>query len=145
LPAAPSSPGWKQKHERARHLGAARGERFGRRQQDRDVPVVPAGVHDAVVLGDVVDGVELADRQRVHVGAQQGDGPGLAADQRTKHAGLTDLRAQVVEPERRRASRPTNRAVSNSTIESSGVAWSRRRARTISACGIASVAAIAVR
>ena len=50
------------KHERSRDLRATVGERARSGEQDRDVPVVPARVHDASALRAVFAFYELDDR-----------------------------------------------------------------------------------
>ena len=46
-------------------------ESAGDFEPDRDVPIVPAGVHLPRLCGTVGYGVRLFDRQRVHVGAEE--------------------------------------------------------------------------
>ena len=58
---------------------AVLGEVQRRGHQHGGVAVVPAGVHLAVVLAGVLEGVELGHRQRVHVGAQADGAAALAA------------------------------------------------------------------
>ena len=57
------------------------GEDAGGAEQARRVRVVAAGVHRAVGLGGEIEPGGLADRQRVHIGAQRDGGAGAPADE----------------------------------------------------------------
>ena len=72
----------------------------------------------------------LGDRQRVHVGAQRDDGPGLAALEHADHAGVRDLLAHLVEAERAQVRRRRCFAVRTSRLPSSGFWWKSRRQAT---------------
>ena len=76
----------------AAQLVANRVEDLRRAEERGRVRVVPAGVHRAVVLRDEVERVLLADRQRVHVGAEGERGAGLRAPNRCDDARLRDAR-----------------------------------------------------
>ena len=69
----------KAEHDRSRDLGFSPRQIARGSEQDRHVPVVPARVHHAVSRGAIGNVVQLLDRQRVHVGAQQRDGTGAPA------------------------------------------------------------------
>ena len=88
---------------RPRELGADACEHLGHPHQDRDVRVVPAGVHDphlSAVVAALRGGGKrklhpFRDRQRVHVGAQEHDWPRFAALQESDHAGMRDTGRDV--------------------------------------------------
>ncbi len=60
-------------------------EHFGHRQQDGSVPVMPAGVHDAGILGCIHCAGLFEDWQGVHVGAHQDDRAGFCAFEQCNH------------------------------------------------------------
>ncbi len=73
---------------------ACLGQMPGCAEEHRRVPIVPAGMHHAVVLGGVGQAGFLHDRQGVHVGAQHdrvAAGTALAV-QDPEHAGAADAR-----------------------------------------------------
>jgi hypothetical protein len=82
--------GLKAEHDGAGNLGAALRQNFCGTEQHRDVTVVAARVHLAVVLRAVVGLIELENGQRVHVGAQHDRLPRLSALENAEHAGLRD-------------------------------------------------------
>ena len=61
-----------------------------RGKQHRRVPVVAAGVHLAVVLARMREGVELGDRQRIHVGTQADRAVAGAVLDDAHHAGRAE-------------------------------------------------------
>ena len=79
------------------------GQIFGRAEQHGGVAVVPAGVHEAGVLGGPGLAAGLRDWQRVHVGAQADDRPVAAAaldegdDARAANAGLDPVAAEFLQ------------------------------------------------
>ena len=74
-PSKPSSPGWNMKTTSPASRSRVRRQQLGGADQHRRVQVVPAGVHRAVHLRAERDVDLLGHRQRVHVAAQQDDGP----------------------------------------------------------------------
>ena len=74
------------------------GEILGGAQQHRGVTVMTAGVHAALVLAAVIEGVVFVHRQRIHVGAQP-DRLGIVADPDRAHdSGLADAGGDLAAP-----------------------------------------------
>ena len=80
----------KTEDKHARDLFPAAVELARRSQQHRHVSIVAARVHDARFRRAIRRVVELFDRKRVHIGAQQRCGPILAASQRREYARLSN-------------------------------------------------------
>ena len=58
-------------HYRTRELVTPRAQRFGRPRQHRDMGVMPAGMHRALVLGGERQSGLFDERQRIHIATQQ--------------------------------------------------------------------------
>ena len=79
--------GLEDKNNRAVELPMPR-EILGRAKQHRGVAIVATCVHLAVVVRAMIEGIELLDRQRVHIGAQTDHALAAAALEHTDNAGL---------------------------------------------------------
>ncbi len=125
-----------------RAVEVARGrEVLGGAQQHRRVAVMAAGMHAALVLAAMVEGVVLVHRQRIHVGAQP-DGARIVADaDGADHAGLADAGRDLAAPFLE-LGRHDLADVRSSSKPSSGWAWMSRRMAVSSAVAAAILGSI---
>ncbi|MNF91891.1 hypothetical protein D3C84_745120 [compost metagenome] len=90
---------------------ASRRQVTGRAQQHCGMPIMPAGVHAALMPAAVSGAGILDDRQRVHVRAQAEFARAVAVAQNADHSGLADARVHFVAPLRKRFGYQRRRAV----------------------------------
>ena len=88
--------GLEDEMQRSVELAGAR-QTFGRGEQDGGVTVMAASMHDAVAFAGVRQAGRLADRQRVHVGAE-GERPPATSAQGRDDPGAADARRHLVAP-----------------------------------------------
>ena len=80
----------KNKLDRAGDLFAKRRQHLRHRQPNRGVTIVPAGVHHARGLRNVIGLIRFDDRQGVHIKAQQDGGTRLVAFEQPDDSGFAD-------------------------------------------------------